>query len=82
MAEVACRCGWSGEGDHLCHRCGKVPGSRRFYPPTLKFSLAGAQPKFSVRETWGCDACWKEFEVLAKQAQETKDVPVPGLASE
>ena len=56
-----CHCGWTGDGNHLCHRCGKVPGKDRFYSPGLPFSLAGAQPKFSVCKTFGCDACWIEF---------------------
>lgn len=59
---MKCRCGWSGEGDHLCHRCHKVPGVRRFYYDGHPFSLAGAMPKFSVNETWGCDACWEAFQ--------------------
>lgn len=65
-----CRCGWSGKGDHLCHRCGKKPGTSRFYPPTMKFSLAGAQLKFSVLETWGCDDCWAGFQKEIEAARQ------------
>lgn len=61
-----CRCGFTGVGDHLCHRCGKRPGSTRYvsYP----CSLAGMQTKFGARETHGCDECWKEFNEKLKQA--------------
>lgn len=63
-----CHCGWDGVGDHLCHRCGKHPGERRFYVPNMKFSLAGAQMKFSARGTFGCDSCWAEFGKLLEAA--------------
>lgn len=72
----ACRCGWSGEGDHLCHRCGKRAGSLRFYNATA-VALAGAQLKFQVSDTWGCDECWEAF----KKQQEEKarnDSELPG----
>lgn len=62
-----CRCGWNGTGDHLCHRCGKRPGARRFYVPSMKFSLAGNQLKFSAKETIGCDPCWAEFQQLLEK---------------
>lgn len=56
-----CRCGWNGEGEHLCHRCGKRAGTRRFYTPSPNYSLAGYQVKASVLETIGCDECWQSF---------------------
>lgn len=62
-----CRCGYNGDGEHLCHRCGEKPGTRRFYMPHKKFSLAGMQQKFSVKETYGCDKCWAEFKILLKE---------------
>lgn len=64
---MSCRCGWNGEGEHLCHRCGTRPGSLRFLPSTLRFSLAGAQLKFLVRDTWGCDECWADFKTLLEK---------------
>lgn len=40
-----------------CHRCGTREGvTERLIVPGL-FSLAGAQPKLSVRYTHSCDAC-------------------------
>lgn len=63
---MSCRCGWSGRGDHLCHRCGKVPGTPRFYVPSMRFSLAGAQMKVSAKDTTACDTCWEEFQKLSK----------------
>jgi len=62
--QAKCRCGWNGISNHLCHRCGQHPGTQRFYLPTMRFSLAGAQLKFSMTETWGCDLCWAEFVQL------------------
>lgn len=40
---ASCRCGWDGEGKHMCHRCHLAPGSLRVY---------------QFRHTWGCDQCW------------------------
>lgn len=57
MADPACRCGWSGEGDHPCHRCHVSPGTRRLYSPRA-VALAGVQLKFEVSETNACDPCW------------------------
>lgn len=68
MDHIACRCGWNGIGDHLCHRCGKVPGTRRFYEQPAPYSLAGVQMKLSVCETVGCDACWDQFGALLQAA--------------
>lgn len=60
----------------MCHRCGKEPGSIRFYSPKL-VPLAGMQMKFQVRDTWGCDACWAVFdeELRAASAVHGDDVP-------
>ena len=60
----ACRCGWTGEGHHLCHRCHAKPGTTKFYAPSMAFSLAGAQLKFSMTNTNACEPCWTEFEKL------------------
>lgn len=57
----ACRCGWNGTGDHPCHRCGTAPGKRRLRHADIPYSLAGAQPKFNMVETWSCDECWAEW---------------------
>jgi hypothetical protein len=62
----ACRCGWDGTGDHPCHRCGKAPGTRRFRHADVPYSLAGAQPKFNMVETYSCDPCWTEWQELTK----------------
>lgn len=64
----SCRCGWDGTGDHLCHRCHEAPGALKFYVPTMAFSLAGSQPKFSARDTIACDPCWEEFSKLLAAA--------------
>lgn len=45
----------------LCHRCHVQPGTERFYYDGAPFSLAGVQPKFSVKRTVGCDDCWSKF---------------------
>lgn len=67
--QAKCRCGWNGTGEHRCHRCGERPGMQRFYLPTMRFSLAGVQLKFSMAETWGCDPCWVTFQqLLAREA--------------
>ena len=72
----ACRCGWDGEGAHLCHRCHERPGERRYYIPTWLFSLAGAQMKASAVDTIACDACWKEFaQILARRLQQERRAP-------
>ena len=63
---VTCRCGWNGAGDHLCHRCGKVPGTRRLHAQDTPYSIAGAQPKIVLVETWGCDLCWAEYTTLVE----------------
>jgi hypothetical protein len=69
--EPECRCGYSGMGDHLCHRCGKVPGTLRLR--TYIACLAGVQTKFGARSTWGCDNCWKEYnDKLKSLSRETK----------
>ena len=68
MSNPMCRCGWDGKGVHLCHRCGKKPGSERFVA-TGPASLAGVQVKFSAYKTWGCEECWKEYAI--KNAQST-----------
>jgi len=67
MSEPICRCGWDGTGDHLCHRCGVRPGTRRFQAYVT--ALAGAQMKFGARETHGCDQCWAEFQSLTARAR-------------
>lgn len=70
-----CRCGWDGKGDHPCHglayTCRK-PATLRFYMPSWKFSLAGAQLKFSVTETWACDECWVGFSAQLEKAKQHK----------
>lgn len=62
-----CRCGWDGQGDHLCHRCREASGTRRFYVPRWRFSLAGVQMKVSAVGTIACDACWHEFSKLLEE---------------
>lgn len=57
-----CRCGWSGDGQHLCHRCGVRAGVPR-YVVTPGTSLAGMRPKVGVYQTIGCDDCWNIFKV-------------------
>lgn len=42
-----CRCGWSGDGEHMCHRCHSTPGSMRVY---------------QYRNTWSCDPCWATWK--------------------
>lgn len=61
-------CGWDGVEPHLCHRCHLVPGTVKFYCPTMKFALAGMQPKFSMRKTLACEECWAAFQILLKDA--------------
>lgn len=62
--EEPCRCGWDGEGDHPCHgqmyTC-RRPATARYYEPHKFYSLAGAQPKMSVAQTYACDECWEAF---------------------
>jgi hypothetical protein len=65
MTAEQCRCGYNGTGEHLCHRCGKVPGSLRFR--TYLTCLAGVQTKFGARDTWGCDNCWEEYNKQIKE---------------
>lgn len=61
MPDLApCRCGHT-TGPHACHRCLVSPGTPRYYAPTSRYSLAGAQMKSSVRQTIACDACWLAF---------------------
>ena len=59
-----CRCGYNGEGPHLCHgkahTCRK-PASQRFYNPHIT-ALAGMQMKFGLHDTWACDECWEWFK--------------------
>lgn len=75
---TSCRCGWTGKGEHMCHACGKKPGSFRIYVPHFRFSLAGAQLKFSARDTWGCDECWVIFsEKLAESRRKDQSDPKP-----
>lgn len=66
----ACRCGWDGQGDHPCHgngyRC-RQPAKARYYEPHLNYSLAGAQMKMSMAQTFACDACWDEFREKQKE---------------
>lgn len=46
----------------LCHRCHVRPGKERFYLPNgMRFSLAGAQMKLSMKRTAACDECWEPF---------------------
>jgi len=73
--DKACRCGFSGEGPHGCHkyqpdgsRCGK-PASQRFYHLGPPASLAGMQLKFSVQETWACDEHWEEYQEYLKEGR-------------
>lgn len=61
-----CRCGWDGNGEHLCHRCHKKPGAIRFL--THLTCLSGAQMKLGARDTHACDACWTEFLAEVKEA--------------
>ena len=60
-----CRCGWTGDGPHLCHRCGQRPGTRRFICRPV--SVAGAQMKLGAHETCGCDECVEEFRVVTEE---------------
>lgn len=73
MSEERCRCGWDGTGDHPCHyknyTCRK-PAKERLYLPSMKFSLAGAQLKFSMSKTFACDECWEDFNKLLKKHHE------------
>lgn len=61
----------------LCHRCYVRPGTERFYYDGHPFSLAGVQPKLSVKRTVGCDPCWDEFSayVTAVTAGEVEPDP-------
>lgn len=73
---TTCRCGWNGEGEHLCHRCGKQPGQRRLIAYVA--SLAGTQPKLGAYETWGCEPCFEEYRRAlegSKAAGRTPDKP-------
>lgn len=58
----------SGGTVELCHRCHERPGTERFYVPTMRFSVSGAQLKFSAVRTIGCDQCWSEFQIEAHNA--------------
>lgn len=72
-ASLTCRCGWKGQGEHPCHGNGytcRKPAQQRFYVPTMKFSLAGNQLKFSTAETWACDECWENFKKLMKEVRD------------
>jgi len=60
-----CRCGYLGPdaAEHPCHWGGytcKKPGSLRFYSLDL-VSLAGAQMKVPVFDTYACKEHWTEF---------------------
>lgn len=61
---TTCRCGFTGDGVHLCHRCGKKEGTSKFiaYPTCL----AGVQSKLGAYETFGCDDCWKQYKEQVK----------------
>lgn len=65
MSDSPCRCGHT-DGPHLCHRCHTRPGTVRYYEPTRRYSIAGAQNKASVVDTVACDECWAEFMVEAR----------------
>jgi hypothetical protein len=59
----ACRCGHTTAEQHPCHGDGyacKKDSKQRFYNPHIA-SLAGAQLKFEVKDTWACDDCWEKF---------------------
>lgn len=62
---MTCRCGWDGTGEHPCHgfryQC-RRPAKARFYEPHRRYSLAGAQAKASMVETFSCDECWERFK--------------------
>lgn len=63
-----CRCGHdlSLPGPHPCHgksHACKKPGKRRLYNARPAI-LAGYQVKYTVDETFACDACWDEFAKL------------------
>lgn len=69
---MTCRCGHDGPDDgHPCHGKGhtcRKPGKARYYEPHKLYSLAGAQSKMSVVQTFACDECWTEFgSLLAKR---------------
>lgn len=64
--KTECRCGYNGTGIHKCHRCGKAPGTRRFRHADVPYSLAGAQPKLNMVETYSCDECWAEWAEVCK----------------
>lgn len=69
MKTVKCRCGFveASNEPHPCHSKGytcRKPAKQHFYIPHWNFSVAGAQMKASVSDTWACDECWKEFEAL------------------
>ena len=72
LPQNPCRCGWDGTGAHPCHRCHTRPGRSRLYAPTMRFSLAGMQPKLSVRDTNACDECWVPF-AKALEAQHERE---------
>lgn len=45
----------------------------KFYVPSMKFSLAGAQMKLSARDTIACEECWAPFqELLNEQYAKTR----------
>jgi hypothetical protein len=74
-----CRCDWDGTGDHPCHSNGygcRKPAKERFYEPTIRYALAGAQLKMSVTQTWACDECWEKFskQLEARYEQERQDI--------
>jgi hypothetical protein len=68
-----CRCGHAGGSPHQCHghhyKCTNKPTKQYFYGPQLS-SLAGVQMKVQVFDTWACDKCWREFNVLRGLVQE------------
>lgn len=69
MGEAKCRCGWTGEGEHLCHRCGIRPGKLRLRAYVTL--LAGVQMKLGARETFRCDECWAEYQREIAKALKT-----------
>lgn len=63
-----CRCGWNGQGEHKCHRCGRKPGEPYMvkYPPRV-----AAIVKDPDHESIGCADCIEEFRktVEAEEAR-------------
>jgi len=60
----SCRCGRQTPSSHPCHYGGYTctrDGRLRLYGTGRPFSLAGAQVKASVRETFACDEHWAAY---------------------